>query len=49
MYKVKCAWCGKIIRTDYRVEGSHGICEKCKKKLFKEVEKKGDLTREVSR
>lgn len=38
LYPVLCAWCKKIIRYS-EVENSHGICEKCKQEMLKEVEK----------
>ena len=43
MNKIICAWCGETLRTDSPVEGSHGICDECKKRLleeFKEQKKK---------
>ena len=39
MYEIKCKWCGVILRTDGKVENSHGICEECKKQLLEEVKK----------
>ena len=34
-YPVKCAWCGAVI-GECEVENSHGICQKCKKKILDE-------------
>jgi len=40
MGQLICAWCQKVLNTNYPVEGiSHGICHACEAKLREQMTK----------